>query len=37
MAEVDRILDKILATGMDSLTADEREIMKRYAQRNKLS
>jgi membrane associated rhomboid family serine protease len=37
MAEVDRILDKILATGLDSLTDDEREIMARYSRRNKPS
>jgi membrane associated rhomboid family serine protease len=37
MAEVDRILDKILATGLESLTDDEREIMARYSRRNKPS
>jgi hypothetical protein len=37
MVEVDRILDKILASGMDSLTENEREIMQRYSRRNKLS
>lgn len=37
MEEVDRILDKILASGMDSLTEEEREVMKRYSQRNKPS
>lgn len=37
MAEVDRVLDKILASGMESLTDEEREIMKRYSQREKPS
>jgi hypothetical protein len=37
MAEVDRILDKILASGLESLTDDERDLMKRYSQRNKPS
>jgi membrane associated rhomboid family serine protease len=37
MDEVDRILDKILASGLESLTDDERELMRRYAQRNKPS
>lgn len=37
MAEVDRILDKILASGLDSLTDAERELMKRYSDRNKPS
>jgi membrane associated rhomboid family serine protease len=37
MAEVDRILDKILASGLESLTDDEREIMARYSKRNKPS
>jgi len=37
MDEVDRILDKILASGLESLTDGERELMKRYAQRNKPS
>ncbi|MBI3565991.1 MAG: rhomboid family intramembrane serine protease [Elusimicrobia bacterium] len=37
MAEVDRILDKILATGLESLSADEREVMARYSRRNKPS
>jgi hypothetical protein len=31
MAEVDRILDKILASGLDSLSDEERTIMKRYS------
>jgi membrane associated rhomboid family serine protease len=31
MAEIDRILDKILVSGLDSLTDEEREIMKRYS------
>lgn len=37
MAEVDRILDKILASGLDSLSDDERGIMARYSKRNKPS
>ena len=37
MDEVDRILDKILASGLESLTDDERELMRRYSQRNKPS
>lgn len=37
MAEVDRILDKILSDGMESLTDDERIIMTRYSERNKPS
>jgi membrane associated rhomboid family serine protease len=35
MEEVDRILDKILANGMGSLTEDEREVMRRYSDRMK--
>jgi len=35
MEEVDRILDKILASGLDSLTEEEREVMKRYSDRMK--
>jgi hypothetical protein len=35
MEDVDRILDKILAKGLDSLTEDEREVMKRYSDRMK--
>ena len=31
MAEVDRILDKILASGLDSLTEQERAIMRKYS------
>ncbi|OGR86965.1 MAG: hypothetical protein A3J74_00835 [Elusimicrobia bacterium RIFCSPHIGHO2_02_FULL_57_9] len=31
MAEIDRILDKILVSGLDSLTEEERAIMKRYS------
>ncbi len=31
MAEVDRILDKILVSGLDSLTEEERAIMRRYS------
>ena len=37
MGRVDRILDKILASGLESLTDEEREVMKRYSQRNKPS
>jgi hypothetical protein len=33
MEDVDRILDKILAKGLDSLTEEEREIMRRYSDR----
>lgn len=35
MAEVDRILDKILAQGEESLTEPEREVLRRHARRNK--
>ncbi len=35
MEDVDRILDKILAKGVDSLTEDEREVMRRYSDRMK--
>lgn len=35
MVEVDRILDKILADGLESLTDEERAIMHRYSERNK--
>jgi membrane associated rhomboid family serine protease len=31
MAEVDRILDKILVSGIDSLTDEERQVMRRYS------
>ncbi len=37
MAEVDRILDKILSDGLESLTDDEKGIMHRYSERNKPS
>lgn len=37
MAEVDRILDKILSDGLESLTDEERAVMHRYSERNKLS
>lgn len=37
MAEVDRILDKILSDGLESLTDEERGIMHKYSERNKLS
>lgn len=33
MDEVDRVLDKILVSGIESLTAEEREIMRRYSER----
>lgn len=35
MAEVDRILDKILASGMESLTEDEKLVMKRYSDKGR--
>ncbi|MBI3552238.1 MAG: rhomboid family intramembrane serine protease [Elusimicrobia bacterium] len=35
MAEIDRILDKILVSGLDSLTEEERAIMRRYSDRMK--
>lgn len=35
MAEIDRILDKILASGLDSLTEEERAIMRRYSDKTK--
>lgn len=35
MMEVDRILDKILASGLESLTEEERAIMKRYSDKSK--
>ncbi len=37
MAEVDRILDKILASGLESLTDDERAVMKRYSDKGRPS
>jgi hypothetical protein len=37
MAEVDRILDKILASGEASLTDEEKKILQRYSERNKPS
>ncbi|UPT73387.1 MAG: rhomboid family intramembrane serine protease [Elusimicrobiota bacterium] len=37
MAEVDRILDKILSQGLESLTDEERGIMHRYSEKNKPS
>jgi membrane associated rhomboid family serine protease len=37
MEEVDRILDKILASGMESLTDDEKAIMKRYSDKGRPS
>jgi membrane associated rhomboid family serine protease len=33
MAEVDRILDKILVSGLDSLTDEEKAVMRRYSER----
>ncbi|MEK7858977.1 MAG: rhomboid family intramembrane serine protease [Elusimicrobiota bacterium] len=33
MDEVDRILDKILVSGLDSLTQEERDVMRRYSDR----
>lgn len=35
MAEVDRILDKILASGLESLTEAEKALMRLYSQRQK--
>ena len=35
MAEIDRILDKILVSGLDSLTEEERAIMRRYSDKMK--
>lgn len=35
MEEVDRILDKILASGLESLTDDEKLIMKRYSDKQR--
>ena len=37
MAEVDRILDKILSDGLGALTDEEKQIMHRYSERNKPS
>lgn len=37
MDEVDRILDKILSDGLESLTDDEKGIMHRYSERNRPS
>jgi membrane associated rhomboid family serine protease len=37
MVQVDRILDKILSDGLESLTDDEKGIMHRYSERNKPS
>ncbi len=37
MIEVDRILDKILSDGLESLSEDERGVMHRYSERNKPS
>ncbi len=35
LAEVDRILDKILVSGLESLTEEEREVMRKYSERIK--
>lgn len=35
MAEMDRLLDKILVSGFDSLTEQEREFMKRYSDKSR--
>lgn len=35
MADVDRILDKILASGLDSLTEEEKSIMRRYSNKTR--
>lgn len=35
MAEIDRILDKILESGLESLTENERTLMRRYSERQK--
>ncbi|MEK7389837.1 MAG: rhomboid family intramembrane serine protease [Elusimicrobiota bacterium] len=35
MAEVDRILDKILSEGLESLSDEERSVMRRYSEREK--
>jgi membrane associated rhomboid family serine protease len=35
MVEIDRILDKILVSGLDSLTEEERAVMRRYSDRMK--
>ncbi len=37
MEDIDRILDKILASGLDSLTDKERDLMERYSKRAKAS
>jgi len=37
MAEVDRILDKILSDGLESLTDDEKGVMHKYSERNRPS
>jgi len=34
-AEVDRILDKILVQGVDSLTPEEKETMKKFSKKQK--
>jgi hypothetical protein len=31
MTEIDKILDKILVSGIDSLTEEEKAIMRRYS------
>ncbi len=35
MAEVDRILDKILVSGLDSLTEEEKAVMRKYSDKTK--
>ncbi|MBI4676811.1 MAG: rhomboid family intramembrane serine protease [Elusimicrobia bacterium] len=35
MDDVDRVLDKILACGIDSLSDEEKAVMRRYSERNK--
>ncbi|MFA6316055.1 MAG: rhomboid family intramembrane serine protease [Elusimicrobiota bacterium] len=35
MDDVDRILDKIIAQGIDSLSEDEKAVMRRYSERSK--
>jgi membrane associated rhomboid family serine protease len=35
MEEIDRILDKILVSGMESLTAEEKAVMRQYAEKIK--
>lgn len=37
MAEVDRVLDKILVSGPDSLTEEERRVLERYSEKRRQS